>query len=103
MLCLSGRSTNDGSVGTKSSGRINCSAFKKMFRRVVVRNAPRKTNPKTNKPADSSAATNLKGEDCVYERCNSILAQSCRASHVHFLGQDRRHSTDVSNCRRRMP
>src|SRR5882762_1681291 len=97
MLCRSGRSTNDGSAGTKSSGRTNCSAFRKMFRRVVVRNAPRKTNPKTNKPADSFAATNLKGEDCVHERCNSILAQSCRASRVQILGGDRGHSTDVSD------
>src|SRR6266853_4981144 len=97
MPCPSGRSTNDGSAGTKSSGRTNCSACKKMFRRVVVRNAPRKTNPKTNKPADSSAATNLKGEDCVHERCNSILAQSCRGSHVQILGTDRRHSADVSD------
>src|SRR5216683_2089863 len=97
MLCLSGRSTNDGSAGTKSSGRTSCSAFRKMFRRVVVRNTACKTNRRTNKPADSSAATNLKGEDCVHERCNSILAQSCRASHVQFLGKDRRHSTDVSD------
>src|ERR1700693_1229284 len=103
MPCLSGRSTNDGSAGTKSSGRINCSACKKMFRRVVVRNAPRKTNPKTHKPADSPAATNLTGEYYVHERCNSILAQSCRGSHVQVFGQDRRHSTDVSDGRRRMP
>src|SRR5260370_32068666 len=97
MPCLSGRSTNDGSAGTKSSGRTNCSACRKMFRRVVVRNAPRKTNPKTNKPADSSAATNLKGEDCVHERCNSILAQSRRASHVQIPGKDTGYSTDFSD------
>src|ERR1700719_1415472 len=97
MPCLSGRSTNDGSAGTKNSGRTNFSACRKMFRRVVVRNAARKTNPKTNKLADSSAATNLTGEYYVHERCNSILAQSCRASHFQILGKDRGYSSDVSD------
>src|SRR5260221_13842328 len=97
MLCPSGGSTNDGSAGTKSFGRTNCSAFKKTFRRVVVRNAARKTHPTTNNPADSSAGANPKGEDCVHERCDSILAQSFRPSHVHILGQDRRYAADVSD------
>src|SRR6202022_5050425 len=67
MPCLSGRSTNDGLAGTKSSGRTNCSAFRKIFRRVVVRNAVRKTKPKTNTPADSSARQ-IKQENTVYTK-----------------------------------
>lgn len=59
MLGPSSRFTNDGSAATKNSGRTNCSVSRKIFRRVVARNAPRQTNPKTNMPADSSAATNL--------------------------------------------
>src|SRR5678815_6193616 len=49
MPCRSGRSTNDGSAGTKSFGRTNCSALKKIFRRFVVRNATRKADPEPNR------------------------------------------------------